>query len=327
MAVLVTGGAGYIGSHAVYALRDAGYEVIVLDNLSTGHQKVLPTDVTFVQGDVADIACLDKVFTAHAISTVMHFAGSVIVEESIHNPEKYYQNNTHASRILIDACRHHRIPNFIFSSTAAVYGHASTMTVDETHHPHPETPYAESKLQTETSLCEASQAHGLNVTVLRYFNVAGADPNGRTGQLMINATHLIKVACEVAAGKRPELTIFGVDYDTPDGTAIRDFIHVSDLADMHVCVLKDRESYQGKGAYDVYNCGYGKGTSVREVITALDSLTEWPLVVREAPRRAGDLGAVVADVRKFQQKFAWQPQYNDLYKILQSTLSWEYSID
>ncbi len=322
MTVLVTGGAGYIGSHAVFALIDAGYDVVVLDNLSTGHRPLVSEHATFVEGNVADQPLVARVLADYNITQVLHFAGSVIVEESVRNPEKYFTNNTEASKKLIDVCVSHGVANFIFSSTAAVYGNVSSSRVSEKTSPQPVTPYAESKFRTENYLHEATKDSQMRVTILRYFNVAGADPDGRTGQVVEGATHLIKVACEVATGKRHTMTIFGTDYDTPDGTAIRDFIHVSDLVDMHLRVLTEMRSHD-RYANAVFNCGYGQGTSVREVIAGLNQLLDKPLRAEEGARRPGDLQAVVADCKKFTDTFAWVPRYNDLTVILQSTLAWE----
>lgn len=322
MVVLVTGGAGYIGSHAVFALIDAGYDVVVLDNLSTGHRSLVSPRAPFVEGDVGDRLFVEKLLEAYKITHVLHFAGSVIVEESVRNPEKYFANNTDASKNLIDACVARGVRGFIFSSTAAVYGDVSDARVSEECAASPTTPYAESKLRTERYLTQVCARADMNAIVLRYFNVAGADPDGRTGQIVTAATHLIKVACEVATGKRAGMTIYGTDYNTPDGTAIRDFIHVRDLVDMHVCVLAHMRA-QKEPKNTVFNCGYGRGISVREVVDALSRLLDKPLQVTLGERRAGDLTAVVANCQKFTDTFGWTPRYNDLNGILASTLAWE----
>jgi UDP-glucose 4-epimerase len=317
---LVTGGAGYVGSHVVLALRDAGRPVVVLDDLSTGLASLVPDDVPLVRGDVGDRKLLDGVMRDHDIDCVLHFAGSIVVPESVERPLAYYRNNTANSLTLIEACLAARVRDFVFSSTAAVYGAPAVIPVDEDTPPRPLNPYGESKLMTECMLRDASRAHGLRYAALRYFNVAGADPAGRSGQCFPKATHLIKVACEAAVGRRPYLEIFGTDYDTPDGTCVRDYIHVSDLAELHLRALAHLES--GASAL-VLNCGYGRGHSVREVVAAVSKTAGRPVPTREAPRRPGDSPALVADVGRLRQLFRWHGRYADLDTIVSTALAWE----
>ncbi len=320
MAVLVTGGAGYIGSHMVHHLLEKSEDVVVLDNLSTGVKGNLPADSEFIEGDAGDEALLSRLFGSRSFDAVIHFAGSVVVPESVARPLEYYRNNTAVSRTLIAACIRHKIENFIFSSTAAVYGSPSVMPVLETAQTDPVSPYGRSKLMTEWVLQDAAKAHGLRYGILRYFNVAGADPKGRTGQSTPRATHLIKRACEVAAGHAEKLTIYGTDYPTPDGTGVRDYIHVSDLVDIHAQALgKLRED----GSSLLLNCGYGRGYSVLEVISAVERATGAPLSVERADRRPGDLAMVVADTGKLAELFDWKPKYADLNIIVQTALAWE----
>ena len=318
--VLVTGGAGYIGSHAVFALRDNGWNVVVLDDLSTGRAESLPEDVLLIKGDVSDIDCVDQVLCDHEVVGVMHFAGSIVVPESVANPLKYYKNNTAASRTLIERCVQAGIKAFVFSSTASVYGAPETLPVNEETTPAPDSPYGTSKLMTEWMLRDTAASNDFRYAALRYFNVAGADPDGRAGQCSENATHLIKVACETVVGKREGMSIFGDDYPTPDGTCVRDYIHVSDLATAHVLAL----NYLLKSEQNlVANCGYGHGYSVREVLAAVEELVGEPLSVQIAPRRAGDVSAVVADTSLVHERLDWQPRYDDLKTIISSALAWE----
>jgi UDP-glucose 4-epimerase len=318
--VLVTGGAGYIGSHTVLACRADKYRVVVLDNLSKGRRRLLPADVAFYEGDVADPQLLARIFKEHRISAVIHFAGDTVVPESLEAPLTYYRNNTCKTRSLLQACVDHGIGRFVFSSTAAVYGQPREIPVSETAPTEPASPYGTSKLMSEWMLRDAARAHDLRYVILRYFNVAGADPLGRTGQVTPEATHLIKVACEAAAGKRRELQIFGDDYDTPDGTCIRDFIHVSDLARAHVSAL---DYLKNQGASVTLNCGYGRGYSVREVLDAVGRISGSPLTIRVAPRREGDIVVMVADASKLRSLFDWQPEHDDLDVILRTALEWE----
>lgn len=315
--VLVTGGAGYIGSHAVLGLIDSGYTPIVLDNLSTGRRGLIPEGVEFIQEDVANISQLKRVLAD--CFAVMHFAGSVIVEESVKNPLKYYQNNTENSRRLIEACVECGVKNFVFSSTAAVYGEPAIQTVSETSTTIPINPYGYSKLMTEQILIDCAKAYGLNYAILRYFNVAGADVLGRSGQSTPNATHLIKVAVETALGKRNSIAIFGDDYDTPDGTCIRDYIHVSDLIDAHILAL----DYISHGDNLLLNCGYGHGASVREVLNMVEKVAGCRLDISIAPRRAGDSPCLIADNTAIKEKLNWQPQYDDLEIIIKTALDWK----
>ncbi len=320
MAVLVTGGAGYIGSHMVWTLVDAGEDVVVLDNLSTGFQWAVSPEARLVVGDIADETLLDDLLGEGKIDAVVHFAGSVVVPESVSDPLKYYRNNTANSRVLIEACVRNGIGNFIFSSTAAVYGEPGEEPVGEEMPFAPLSPYGTSKMMTEMMLADVAAAHDFAYTALRYFNVAGADPKGRTGQSTKNATHLIKVACEAALGKRPSMSVFGSDYATPDGTGVRDYIHVSDLVEAHrLALARLRET--GKSA--VMNCGYGRGFSVLQVIDAVKRVSGVDFKVEMAPRRAGDSPLVVARADRIRETLGWQPAHADLEEIVSHALSWE----
>lgn len=320
MAVLITGGAGYIGSHVVYEFLDNGHDVVVIDNLSTGVRSLLPQDIPFYQGNVGDQTLLDTIFASHKIDTVLHFAGSIIVPEFVENPLKYYQNNTAVSLNLLQSCIKHRIKNFIFSSTASIYGNNPLRIMKEDFPPQPENPYASSKLMTEMMIKDTAKAHGLNFTILRYFNVAGADPKGRTGQVKENATHLIKVACETALGHRPAIKIYGTDYDTPDGTCIRDYIHVSDLANAH---LRAYEHMTRTTVNKIFNCGYGQGFSVLDVLNAVETVSGTPVKKEPTDRRAGDPVALIANSTLLQTQTGWAPAYNDLDLIIKTALDWE----
>lgn len=320
MAILVTGGAGYIGSHCVYELLDAGYDVIVLDDLSTGYRSTLPSGIPFYKGNAGDQNFIDSIFLKHKIDTVFHFAGSIIVPESIEAPLKYYDNNTYVSLSLLQSCTKHKVQNFIFSSTAAVYGNNPLQMMKEEFPVAPETPYASSKLMTEMMIQDTSRAHGINFAILRYFNVAGADPKGRTGQMKENAAHLIKIACEVALGMRPSINIFGTDYETTDGTCIRDFIHVSDLANAH---LKVYELMRHQKVNKIYNCGYGTGYSVLDVVHHIEMLIGHAISKINDKRRPGDPMALTADSSLLKNETGWTPKYNNLDLILQSSLDWE----
>ena len=319
-ALLVTGGAGYVGSHAVLAFREAGYPVVVLDDLSTGVRSAVPSDAVFIEGDAGDAGTVEAVIAEHGIGAVVHFAGSVVVPESVANPLAYYRNNSVASTNLVRACVERGVRRFVFSSSAAVYGIPAAVPVAENAPTGPINPYGSSKLVTEWMLRDAAAAHDLRYAALRYFNVAGADPRGRTGQSTRNATHLVKVACEAAAGARDGITIFGTDYDTPDGTCVRDYIHVSDLAAVHVAALRDLEA---GGASRVLNCGYGHGFSVREVLEAVASEAGAPLAVRDGPRRPGDPPALVSDVSRLRRTLGWEPRHDDLGFIVRTALAWE----
>ena len=319
--VLVTGGAGYIGSHAVLALKDAGYRPVVIDNLSTGFRFAVPGDVTLYEGDIADEALLAKIFASEGVAAIMHFAGSIVVPESVADPLKYYHNNTAKSRALIAAAVEARIGHFIFSSTAATYGMPDVSPVNEATAQRPINPYGWSKLMTEQMLADVAAAHPMNFGVLRYFNVAGADPAARTGQSTAGATHLIKVALEAALGQRDGVSVFGTDYPTPDGTGVRDYIHVSDLAAAHVLVLQ--ALMQDPARSLTCNCGYGRGFSVLEVLDAVDEVAGVTLHRRMEPRRAGDPDSLISDPALLMASVPWRPQYADLGVIIAHALAWE----
>lgn len=319
--VLVTGGAGYIGSHAVLALRDAGYPVVVIDNLSTGLRSAVPDDVEFIEGDIADVNLVTSAMSRSNVYAIMHFAGSIVVPESVQQPLKYYENNTAHSRALIEAAVACEIPHFIFSSTATIYGLPDQFPIPETAPLQPINPYGTSKLMTEWMLRDAAAAHGFNYGVLRYFNVAGADPGGRAGQSTAGATHLIKVAAEAAVGKRDSVSVFGTDYDTPDGTGVRDYVHVSDLAEAHLLLLQKLAA--DPGASHILNCGYGSGYSVLEVLDAVEKVSGKTIKRQLTSRRAGDPPKLVADTRKIKSILGWRPQYDDLRTIAGHALDWE----
>lgn len=318
--VLVTGGAGYIGSHAAYALMDHGYRVVVIDDLSTGVRENLPKDVPFIIGNIGDSALVERTFKENGVGAVMHFAGSIVVPESVSNPLKYYRNNTLNSQVLVETCVKNGVGTLLFSSTAAVYGIPEELPVREDTPTAPINPYGASKLMTEWVLRDTAAAHDFVYGALRYFNVAGADPQGRTGQSTPAATHLIKVACQTALGRRSSLEIMGTDYPTPDGTGVRDYIHVSDLAEAHVLALdyliRERRSL-------VLNCGYGHGFSVREVIKAVESACGHALPAREAPRRAGDPPALTAQSDRIRSVLGWVPKHDDLAFIVKTAFAWE----
>ena len=321
--VLVTGGAGYIGSHAVLGLGKAGFKVVVVDDLSTGRREAVPTDVPLVVGNAGDANLIDSVIGQFHISAVMHFAGSIVVPESVADPLKYYGNNTATSRNLIAACLAGGVETIIFSSTAAVYGEPKVSPVAEDAPKNPSSPYGTSKLMTEWMLRDTAAATGLRYAALRYFNVAGADPQGRTGQSSPAATHLLKRACQTAVGTHGWIDIFGDDYDTPDGTCIRDYIHVTDLVEAHVLALRH---LLGAGDNLVLNCGYGRGYSVREVLSAVERETGTQLDQRVGPRRAGDIGVLVAANDEIRRRLDWQPQHDDLGLIVRTALAWERSL-
>ncbi|MEP2726931.1 UDP-glucose 4-epimerase GalE [Roseibium sp.] len=324
MNVLVTGGAGYIGSHAVLALRDVGYPVAVIDNLTTGHRLSVPEDVPFFHGDIEDADLLAQIFESQGIKAVMHFAGSIVVPESVENPLKYYHNNTAKSRVLIDAAVAHGVPHIIFSSTAATYGVPNVERVSEDCPQVPINPYGWSKLMTERMLADTAHAHAMNFCALRYFNVAGADPQGRSGQSTAGATHLIKVAVEAALGKREGVAVFGTDYDTPDGTGVRDYIHVCDLAAAHIHALEALIADPGRSLQ--LNCGYGRGFSVLEVLAAVDRVTGGSLNQTIEQRRAGDPGRLVSDNALIMATLPWEPAHADLDEIVRHALAWEEKI-
>ncbi len=319
--VLVTGGAGYIGSHAVLALRDRGWDVAVIDNLSTGFRFAVPDDVPFYHGDIADEALLARIFTEQSIGAVMHFAGSIVVPESVADPLKYYSNNTVKSRALIEALVKAGVAHFIFSSTAATYGIPEVSPVREDTPRLPINPYGWSKLMTEQMLADCSAAHGFNYCALRYFNVAGADPEARSGQSTAGATHLIKVAVEAALGQRESVSVFGSDYATPDGTGVRDYIHVSDLAEAHVLALE--ALIERPDTSMTMNCGYGRGFSVLEVLDAVDRVTNRTIRRVMGPRRAGDPDSLISDPTRIKRTLPWLPKHADLDEIVTHALQWE----
>ncbi len=323
MTILVTGGAGYIGSHMVLALRDRGESVVVIDNLSTGHHWAVPADVPLFVGDVGDAGLTSAVIGAHAVKSIIHFAASIVVPDSVADPLGYYHNNTVKTRALIEAAVKGGVKQFVFSSTAAVYGTPRTLPVPEDAPLAPESPYGMSKLMSETMLRHAAEAHGLGYAILRYFNVAGADPQGRAGQSSRNATHLIKVAVEAALGKRAGMSVFGDDYPTNDGTCVRDYIHVSDLTQAHVIAL---DHLRGGGDSGVFNCGYGRGYSVRQVIDTVREVSGAPVPVTNAPRRPGDPASIVADNTRITTMLGWRPQRDDLKDIVADALAWERSL-
>jgi UDP-glucose 4-epimerase len=318
-AILVSGGAGYIGSHVVKQLVKQGRNVVVLDNLCTGfRQSVLGAEL--VIGDTGDSALVGQLLRDHDIGSVMHFAAHTIVPESVSDPLKYYRNNTCSSRNLLQCCADHGVEHFIFSSTAAVYGMPAGGLAREDSPLNPINPYGTSKLMSEWMLRDLSAATPLRHVVLRYFNVAGCDPEGQIGQSTRKATLLTKVACEAAVGRRDKVSIFGTDYDTPDGTGVRDYIHVVDLADAHLKALAYLE--QG-GSSSTFNCGYGHGYSVREVLKMVEKVNGAPLNIEELPRRAGDPPSLVADASRIRATLGWTPQYDDLETIIRTALNWE----
>ncbi|HEV7717980.1 MAG TPA: UDP-glucose 4-epimerase GalE [Arsenicitalea sp.] len=320
MAVLVTGGAGYIGSHMVLRLADAGEDVVVLDNLVTGFDWAIDPRATFVSGNAGDMALLAQVIKTHQINEIVHFAGSIVVPESVVDPLKYYGNNTATSRNLIEAAVKGGVKHIVFSSTAAVYGMTGLEPVKEESQLSPISPYGRSKLMTEMMLADVAAAHPVTFGVLRYFNVAGADPKKRSGQSTPLATHLIKVACQTALGQREKMDIYGTDYPTPDGTCVRDYIHVTDLVEAHALLLKYLR--QG-GDSTTLNCGYGQGYSVRQVIDTVREVSGVPFRADEMPRRAGDPAAIVAGAQKVRALLGWKPQHDDLNEIVQSAYDWE----
>ena len=320
MSILVTGGAGYIGSHMVLALLDAGENVVVVDNLSTGFRWAVAEAATLVIGDVADQALIEEVIDRHKVEAIIHFAGSIVVPDSMVDPLGYYMNNTVKSRSLIETAVVKGVKHFIFSSTAAVYGMPAVNPVSEDAPLNPISPYGASKLMTEWMLRDTARAHEMSYIALRYFNVAGADPKGRTGQSTHRATHLIKVACQTALGMRHHMEVYGRDYDTPDGTCLRDYIHVSDLAHAH---LQGLSHLRAGGDSGIFNCGYGHGTSVLEVIAAVERAAGHKIEVREASRRPGDPAALVASADRIRQLLDWYPRHDNLDEIVGSALAWE----
>lgn len=319
--VLVTGAAGYIGSHAVLALNDGGWPVAVIDNLSTGRREAIPEGVPFYEGSIADQELVKKIVVDRKIGAILHFAGSIVVPESVDNPLDYYGNNTVGTHALISAAVASGVKHILFSSTAAVYGAPETIPVDETERKEPINPYGASKLMTETMLADCAAAYSFNYGALRYFNVAGADPRGRSGQAGKGSTHLIKVAVEAATGKRDHVDVFGTDYPTADGTCIRDYIHVSDLADAHVLALEWLIDHPNENL--VLNCGYGRGLSVLDVLDSLDRKLNHPIRRELKPRRAGDPPELVASNRRLVETLHWTPRHADIDSIVTDALEWE----
>jgi UDP-glucose 4-epimerase len=316
----VTGGARYLGSHMVHELKDAGERVVVLDNLSTGFRFLIPDDAPLIVGSTGDRDLTAKVIAEYGIDAIIHFAASIVVPDSIRDPLGYYRNNTMNTCLLLDAAAAGGVRHFIFSSTAAVYGNPESSPVREDAATHPISPYGTSKLMSEIMLHDTGRAHGLRFVALRYFNVAGADPRQRTGQSTAGATHLIKVASEVALGRRPKLDVYGTDYPTPDGTCIRDYIHVSDLAHAHSLALA---YLRGGGASATFNCGYGHGYSVLEVLAAMRRVSGRDFPVQVVGRRPGDPAALVADVARIKATLGFAPQFDDLDTIVGHALTWE----
>jgi UDP-glucose 4-epimerase len=320
MTVLVTGGAGYIGSHMVLALTDAGIDTVVVDNLSTGFAWAISPAAKLVRGNIGDEGLMMQVMAEHKVDAVVHFAGSIVVPDSMSDPLGYYLNNTVNSRNLMHSAVKSGVKNFIFSSTAAVYGNPKTLPVTEAEAPAPISPYGTSKWMTEQMLQDSHAAYGLNYVALRYFNVAGADPMGRSGQSTPRATHLIKVASQTALGQRAGMEVFGTDYDTPDGTCLRDYIHVSDLIGAHMDALSHLKR---GGQSGIFNCGYGTGYSVLEVIKSVERVHGSKLNVKYGPRRAGDPAGIVAGADKAREILGWKPKHADLDFIVESAIRWE----
>lgn len=320
MTILVTGGAGFIGSHMVWSLVDAGKDVVIIDNLSTGFSCFLPKEVSVYKINIGDYDSVLNVIEKYNVKSIIHFAGSAVVPDSVGDPLFYYCNNTSNTRSLLQAAVAGKVENFVFSSTAAVYGGNHPAGVVESTDLRPESPYGWSKLMSEIMIQDAGRAYGLNYKILRYFNVSGADPKGRTGQSTKDATHLIKAACEAASGKRPYLSVFGTDYDTLDGTCVRDFIHVSDLVEAHVLALEDLRN-GGKSA--VLNCGYGKGYSVLDVVNSVRRVSGRDFEVKLQSRRMGDATRVVANVEFLKRDLSWQPRFENLDVIVAHALEWE----
>ncbi len=320
MTVLVTGGAGYIGSHMVHALVDAGESVVVIDNLSTGFSAFVPEGVPLFIGDAGDENLVEGVISQHGVESVIHLAGSVVVPDSMRDPLAYYRNNTMTTRNLLKATVKSSIDRFIFSSTAAVYGNPEQMPVPEHAPTRPLSPYGSSKLMAEVMLHDVASAHGMRYAVLRYFNVAGADPKGRIGLATVGATHLLKVAVEAATGQRAKVDVFGTDYPTPDGSCVRDLIHVADLVQAHRSALA---YLRGGGSSVTLNCGYGRGYSVLEAIEAVRRVSGRNFAVQHGPRRPGDIVTMIADVSRIRAMLDWKPQYDDLDTIATHALAWE----
>ena len=319
--ILITGGAGYIGSHAAWACADRGHRLVVLDDLSTGREASIPDGAEFVRGDVADEALVARLLAQHRPAAVMHFAGRIVVPESVENPIKYYRQNTAATLGLLAQMVEAGTRAVLFSSTAAVYEpREDGAPLGEDAPKIPLSPYGQSKLMSEAMIRDIGIAHGLSAAILRYFNVAGGDPAGRTGQSTPDATHLLKLASQTAIGERERLTVFGDDYDTPDGTCVRDYIHVSDLAEAHVLALEHVLANPGQVTL---NCGYGRGSSVRDVIGAVERCTNQALPVTVGPRRAGDAPILVADVSRIHETLDWTPRHDSLEEMARTAMAWE----
>ena len=320
MTILVTGGAGYIGSHTVHALTQAGADVVVIDNLSTGFSQFLPEGVPLFIGDAADENLVEGVIAAHGVESIIQFAGSLVVPDSLRDPLGYYRNNTMTTRNLLNAAVRCNVRRFIFSSTAAVYGNADQMPVPEEAPTCPLSPYGMSKLMTEIMLHDVAAAHDMRYVVLRYFNVAGADPDARMGLATAGATHLLKIAVEAATGQRAKIDVFGTDYPTPDGSCIRDFIHVTDLAEAHRAALAYLD---GGGASVTLNCGYGRGYSVLETIRAVRRASGRNFAIQHAERRPGDIMTMIADTARIRATLDWTPRFDDIDTIARHALAWE----
>ncbi|WP_332680662.1 UDP-glucose 4-epimerase GalE [Bosea sp. (in: a-proteobacteria)] len=323
MAILVSGGAGYIGSHMVLELLDRGEKVVVLDDLSTGFWWAVPPEAVFVKGDMGDQGLVERTIAEHGITEIAHFAARIVVPDSVSDPLGYYLNNTVKTRALLESAVRGGVRHVIFSSTAAVYGEPPVSPVPEEIALNPINPYGRSKLMSEWMLADTAHAHDLSYVALRYFNVAGADPRGRSGQSSPTATHLIKVASQAALGQRAGMEIFGTDYPTPDGTGIRDYIHVTDLARAHLSAL---DHLRAGGASLTLNCGYGRGYSVKEVVEVVKAVSGVDFPVRLSPRRAGDPAALVAKADRIRAELGWQPQHDDLTQIVTQALAWEESL-
>ena len=320
MNVLVTGGAGYIGSHVSLSLLDAGHAVTIIDDLSTGHKQLIPKKADFIEANVNDTAIITKLLQQKYFDALMHFAGYIQVEESIKHPEKYFENNTKNASTLFNNCINNGIKNIIFSSTASIYGNSDKELIKEDAILRPLNPYGESKVQTENILIQMHQKHNINYVILRYFNVAGADIKLRSGQISKKSTHLIKVASEAAIGKRESVSIYGNNYNTHDGTAIRDYIHVTDLADIH---LKSLEYLIENQHSTIMNCGYGKGYSVKQVLEVMNKICKGKLKIKYAKNRPGDAISLVADSSKLMKTIKWTPNFNDIKIILSTAINWE----
>ncbi len=317
--VLITGGAGYIGSHVMYEFLDNGYEIVVVDNLSEGNKFIIPDEVKFYQENIGNSQEIAKIIKDNNIKNILHFAGSIVVPESVENPIKYYENNSVASFNLIKTACDNGVENFIFSSTAAMYGNLRG-DLDELRDPAPNNPYGYSKMLTEIMLKDCAEVSGMNFTILRYFNVVGADEKLRTGQISKKATHLLKIASEVVTGKRDKMYIFGDDYETPDGSCVRDYIHVSDLANAHYMVLEYMFNHKSN---QVFNCGYGKGYSVIEVIKTIEEYLGHPINKVVGDRREGDPAKLISNPTKIKNVIGWKPKYDDLLYIIETAIKWE----